>query len=111
MNILCQAKKLAQDYRSLTGKPLGITGEIAEFEAARLLNVTLAEARTPGFDATEQVNGKVRRLQIKGRCVLPGCNPGQRLGSIDIKKEFDALLLVLLDENFEVLQSTRHRET
>jgi hypothetical protein len=28
-----QAKQLARDYRALTGKPLGITGEVAEFEA------------------------------------------------------------------------------
>jgi hypothetical protein len=40
-------------------------------------------------------------LQIKGRCILPGCKPGQRVGSIDIKKDWDAVLLVLLDENFE----------
>jgi hypothetical protein len=35
MEILGQAKALAQRYRALTGKPLGITGEVAEFEAAR----------------------------------------------------------------------------
>jgi hypothetical protein len=28
---------------------------------------------------------------------------GQRLGSIDVKKQFDAVLLVLLDENFNAL--------
>jgi len=41
------------------------------------------------------------RYQIKGRCLLPGCKPGQRLGSIDITKEFDSVLLVLLDANFD----------
>jgi hypothetical protein len=43
----------------------------------------------------------VWRLQIKGRCLLPKRKPGQRVGSIDIEKEWDATLLVLLDENFE----------
>jgi len=101
MNVLKQAKRLAQTYRALTGKPLGVTGEVAEYEAARLLKgVTLAPARTPGYDATEELNGVKRKLQIKGRCVLPGCKPGQRIGSIDIAKEFDAVLLVILDENF-----------
>ena len=33
--------------------------------------------------------------------MLPGGKPGQRLGRIDTKKSFDAVLLVLLDENFE----------
>ncbi|MGD0942634.1 MAG: hypothetical protein ABR905_23325 [Terracidiphilus sp.] len=41
-----------------------------------------------------------RRVQIKGRCLLKDCKPGQRLGSIDVKKDFDGVLLVLLDENF-----------
>ncbi|OGB75945.1 MAG: hypothetical protein A2496_16765, partial [Burkholderiales bacterium RIFOXYC12_FULL_60_6] len=99
--ILAEAKKLAQRYRVLTGKPLGITGEVAEYEAARILGVELTPARQSGYDATEIRDGQTFRLQIKGRCVLEGCKPGQRIGSIDIKKEFDAVLLVLLDENFE----------
>jgi hypothetical protein len=99
--ILCEAKKLAQRYRALTGKPLGITGEVAEYEAARILGVTLTPARQAGYDATEGKGKQLRRLQIKGRCILPGSEPGQRLGSIDIAKEFDAVLLVLLDENFD----------
>lgn len=33
--------------------------------------------------------------------MLQGRKTGQRLGSIDIRKEFDAVLLVLLDEAFE----------
>lgn len=104
MEILRDAKKLAQEYRSLIGKPLGITGEVAEYEAARLLGVKLTPARQAGYDAMEQRNGKARRLQIKGRCLLPGCKPGQRLGSIDTKKDWDAVLMVLLDENFEALE-------
>ena len=101
MEVLRKAKLLAQKYRALTGKPLGITGEVAEYEAARVLGVMLTPARNAGFDATERRNGRVRRLQIKGRCLLPNCKPGQRIGSIDIGKDFDAVLMVLLDENFD----------
>jgi len=101
MKVLHKAKRLAQRYRQLTGKPLGITGEVAEYEAARILGVKLTPARNTGFDATEKKNGSLRRLQIKSRCLLPNCKPGQRLGSIDIEKEFDAVLMVLLDENFD----------
>jgi len=99
--ILRDAKSLARAYYRLTGKPLGITGEVAEYEAARLLDVELTVARQAGYDATEHRNNVTRRLQIKGRCLLPNCKPGQRLGSIDITKEWDAVLLVLLDEDFE----------
>lgn len=34
-------------------------------------------------------------------CLLPDCKPGQRVGSIDIEKEWDAALLVLLNEEFD----------
>ena len=109
--ILAEAKKLAQRYRALTGKPLGITGEVAEYEAARILGVELTPARQAGYDATEIRDGQTVRLQIKGRCVLEGSKPGQRMGSIDVKKEFDAVLLVLLDGEFEataIYEAPRH---
>ena len=109
--ILAEAKKLAQRYRALTGKPLGITGEVAEYEAARILGVELTPARQAGYDATEIREGQTVRLQIKGRCVLEGSKPGQRMGSIDVEKEFDAVLLVLLDGDFEataIYEAPRH---
>jgi hypothetical protein len=32
--LLHEVKSLAREYYELTGKPLGVTGEIAEYEAA-----------------------------------------------------------------------------
>lgn len=104
MDLLVQVKELAKRYRELTGKPLGVTGECAEYEAARLLGLDLAPARTAGYDATETVDGRKRTLQIKGRCVLPGSKPGQRIGSIDLDKKFDAVLLVILDQDMEAAE-------
>lgn len=104
MDILRDVKKLAQEYRVLTGKPLGITGEVAEYEVARILGVELTPARQAGYDAVERKDGSARRLQIKGRCLLANCKPGQRLGSIDVNKDWDAVLLVLLDENFDATE-------
>ena len=43
---------------------------------------------------------QVERFQVKGRCALSS-NPGQRLGKIDLKKGWDAVLLVLLDNDLE----------
>jgi hypothetical protein len=104
MDILRDAKRLAQEYRAITGKPPGITGEVAEYEAARLLHLQLTSARQAGYDATEQVDGKTRRLQIKGRCLLQHVKKGQRVGSIDIEKDFDAVLVVLLDHQFDAFE-------
>src|SRR6478752_6589842 len=99
--LLEEAKALAKRYRALTGKPLGITGEVAEYEAARLLSLDLAPARQPGYDALENTANGIRRLQVKGRCLVGKPKPGQRIGSINIRKEWDATLLVLLNEEFE----------
>ena len=45
MRILRDAKLLAREYRALTGKPLGVTGEVAEYEAARILGLELTPVR------------------------------------------------------------------
>lgn len=100
--VLADAKSLAKKYRKLTGKPLGITGEIAEFSAAQILGLKLAEARQSGYDAIRKENGKVTKIQIKGRCIPTNAKPGQRLGSIQLDKEWDTVLLVLMDEDLEV---------
>jgi len=102
LEILSEAKRLAQEYRALTGKPLGVTGEVAEYEAALHLDLELSPARQAGYDAVRRSDGA--RLQIKGRCVPAGSNPGQRVSRIDIKKEFDGVLLVILDENFDTTE-------
>lgn len=100
-DVLGSAKALAKRYRQLTGRPLGVTGEVAEFEASRLLGLELAGVREAGYDAIRKRDGRTERLQIKARCLLPGCKPGQRLGRIDLSKPWDAVLLVLLNEDFE----------
>ena len=100
--LLKQAKSVAQRYRRLTGKPPGITGEVAEFSAARLLGLELTEARQSRYDAIRQKNGKITRVQIKGRCIPTIAKPGQRLGSIQLNKKWDAVMLVILDEDLEV---------
>src|SRR2546425_1030431 len=67
--LLRHAKQLAADYYRLTGKPLGVTGEVAEYEAANKLDLTLMPARTAAYDAFRRVGNRRRRFQIKGRAV------------------------------------------
>lgn len=94
--LIASAKQLAAQYRALTGRPIGITGEVAEYEAARLLDLELAAVRQSGYDAIRRRGNSIDRLQVKGRCMLNN-NPGQRLGRIDLAKEWDGVLLVILD--------------
>ena len=101
--ILADVRTLAREYYLVAERPLGITGEIGEFEAARLLDLKLAPARAPGFDAIDPKSG--RKYQVKARVLSQKdgrTNPGQKLGSIKFTHDWDAVLLVLFDATFEV---------
>lgn len=95
-DILATVKPLAAEYYRLTGKPLGVTGEVAEFVAAECLGLELAVARTAGYDAIRKSPDGPVSIQIKGRAYGDGSNPGQRLGRIKTDARCDTVLLVLL---------------
>ncbi len=95
--ILAAVRPLASEYYRLTGKPLGVTGEVAEHVAAEILGLELADARTPGFDAIRRGPGGGERIQIKGRALDDGGKPGQRLSRIKCDAPCDVVMLVLLD--------------
>ena len=46
----------------------------------------------------------MERLQIKGRSGRAGSKPGQRIGGIDLTKEWDSVVLVLLDEHLAAVE-------
>jgi hypothetical protein len=75
--LLGRVKPLAAKYYRLTGRPLGITAEVAEYEAARLLGVELSPVRQSGYDAIRRVGRRKQYLQIKGRCLPKGTKPRQ----------------------------------
>ena len=95
--ILAAVKPLAAEYYRLTGKPLGVTGEVAEYVAAEMLGLDLAPPRTKGFDAIRKTKGGQQRIQIKGRAYGEDAKPNQRLGTIKQGAPCDGVLLVLLD--------------
>ena len=103
--ILADVKRLAAEYYRATGRPLGVTGELAEFEAARKLNLELADARTAGYDAIRRTNDRVEKVQIKGRRIKGGDSLYRgRVGKIDLKKCFDIVVLVLMNEDYEAVE-------
>jgi hypothetical protein len=102
MEILADVKQLAVEYFDLTQKPLGVTGEVAEVAAAETLGLELAPVRTEGYDATRS-SGEC--VQIKSRRILDWKRPyAGRVGRIDLAKPFDTVVLVLLDERYEVVE-------
>ena len=99
------SKALASRYYLLTGKPLGVTGEVAEVEAAEKLDLRLAEVRTAFYDADKDVLGTSECFQIKGRAVDPDDRYRGRTPSIKCDGEFEHVLLVLLDRaTYDVLE-------
>lgn len=100
--LIAQARKLAADYRSATGRTLaGISSEIAEHDACQLLGLEICAERGQGFDAVTR-DGK--RIQIKGRSILDELRSGQRIGQIKVSQEWDSVVLVLLDHNYETYE-------
>jgi hypothetical protein len=99
--LINEVKVIAKEYRKLTGRPLGITGEVAEYEAARLLNLKLSDVRQAGYDAIRTDGTKI---QIKGRVLFDTNKPGQRIGRIRLDHEWDSVMLVILDQDFSPLK-------
>jgi hypothetical protein len=104
VELLAEIKRAAREYYDLTGRPLGVTGEVAEYEAARLLGLELASPRQEGYDATRKIGRRKQTLQIKGRYLPASASKtGQKVSRINISHPWDVLLLVLLDDHFEAV--------
>ncbi len=98
-----ETRRLAREYRRTTGKPLpGVTGEIANFDATRLLGLDPVTDTTGGYDAVGREGPMAgKRVQIKGRAVFDSQRGNQRIGQLKLDKAWDLLALVLLDDAFE----------
>lgn len=96
-DILAAVRPLAAEYYRLTGKPLGVMGEVAEFVASEMLGLKLVPPRTTGYDAIRRTRDGIERIQIKGRAYGEDAKPEQRLGTIKRGAPCDKVFLVLLD--------------
>lgn len=104
-SILADVRALACEYYEATGKPLGITGELAEYEASVKLCLELADARTAGYDAIRRKGKRSEKVQIKGRRIAPGkLLYAGRVSKIDLEQPFDSVALVLMWPNYEVAE-------
>lgn len=102
--LVAEARRLAAEYRKATGKPLGISSEIAEFDAAKLLNLELCREKTGAYDAIGRGTREGKRVQIKGRAVFDEKKSGQRIGQLKLEQEWDSVILVIMDENYDPVE-------
>ncbi|MGI9439324.1 MAG: DUF6998 domain-containing protein [Parvibaculales bacterium] len=96
-------RRLATQYYQLTGKPLGVTGELGEIAVAELMGFKLAVARKEVFDALKPDGTQV---QIKARAVKNTKKfGGQRIGAIKLEKQWDTVMLVIMsNKTFEPIK-------
>ncbi len=98
--LIAQARQLAAEYRRTMGKPLpGISNEIAEHDAVRLLGLEPKASSEAGWDAVDPETGW--RIQIKSRTIFDENKGGERIGQLKMNQEWDAVVLVLMDEDYE----------
>lgn len=96
-----QARQLAADYKKMMGKPLpGVSSEIAEHDATKYLGLKLCEDRSYGYDAIRLTSGP-KKIQIKARTIFNDNFRGQRLGQLKVDKQWDSVVLVLMDEDYQ----------
>lgn len=102
--LVSEARRLATEFRRVTGKPLGISSEIAEFDAARILDLELCQERAGGYDAIGRGPREGKRVQIKGRAVFDEAKSGQRVGQLKTELEWDSVVLVVMDEEYQPVE-------
>lgn len=100
--LMSEARRLAREYRLAMGKPLpGISAELAVHDATRLLDLEPAPAGIGGYDAVGRGVRAGKRIQIKGRTIFDEDRGGQRIGQLKAEQEWDSVVLVLMDDNYE----------
>ncbi|MDH5325633.1 MAG: hypothetical protein OEZ68_05030 [Gammaproteobacteria bacterium] len=104
--LMQQARKLATQYRQATGKPLGISNEIAVHDVVRLMNLqpVVDASESTGFDAIGSGTRLGKKIQIKGRSISGQPKPNQRVGQIKLEQDWDSVMLILMNDNYEPLQ-------
>jgi hypothetical protein len=98
--LMLEARKLAANYRRATGKALGISNEIAVHDVIRLMKLVPSEPEAGGYDAIGTGSREGKYIQIKGRTLFSK-KGGQRIGQIRLEQEWDSVMLILMDENYE----------
>ncbi len=108
--ILAKVRPLAEEYYSITGRPLGVKDEVATYAATELLGLEPLPARTGGYDALRRTADGVERIRIVGKTFDPATKSGRHIGAIRLDAACDIVILVLLDEAtldlFEIWEAT-----
>lgn len=102
--LIAETRRLAAEYRRSTGQTLPVSGEIARYDAARILGLTLCENRTGGIDAIGNGDRDGQRIQIKSRVITREKKSGARIGQLNPHGDWDTVLLVIMNQHYETCE-------
>lgn len=98
--LMAETRQLAAKYRQATGSTLAVTGEIARFDVAKTLELTLIDDLTLGHDAIGTGERDGLRILIKGRVIFEDSKSSPRIGQIKADGRWDHVVLVLFDDDY-----------
>jgi len=68
------------------------------------LDLESSESAVGGYDAVGRGTRDGQRIQIKGRAIFDESKSGQRIGQLKVEQEWDSVVLVLMDAEFEPVE-------
>lgn len=101
--LMTETRRLAVEFKKTTGQALPVSGELAIYDAMRLLALTKPELPLAGVDALGQANWLGRRFQIKSRVLFEEQSSKPRVGQLNLDGQWDWVLLVLFDAEYQPL--------
>jgi len=102
--LMVEARQLASAYQKMLGRPLAISGEIAKYDAIRLLRLDPAPPAASGYDAVGRGARNGVRYQIKGRVVRGESRSNPRIGQLRMSQPWHRVVLVLMDPDLEAIE-------
>ncbi|MSR13780.1 MAG: hypothetical protein EXR86_04295 [Gammaproteobacteria bacterium] len=102
--LMSEARRLATEYKKLTGKTRPLSAEIAINDAVRLLSLVPVTDPGLGYDAVQNHADRQERCVIKARVLFDPAKNAHRLGDVKLDKPWDTLLVVLMNASYETTE-------
>ena len=102
--LINETRRLAAEFKRTTGTMLPVSGEIARYDVAHQLDLTLNENQNVGYDAMGNHHRDGLRVLIKSRVIGDSVKPGHRIGQLNPKGNWDIVILSLMNNEFEAVE-------
>ena len=99
--LMAETRRLAAEYYKATQQTLPVSAELARYDAMRYLGLHAPEQTIGGIDAIANNDDKI---QIKARVIFKQGKGGYRIGQLSEDSPWDAVLLVLMDPNYDTTE-------